>query len=155
MDLDPDPPKVKWILTPAAGWLVSRYLGSFLIVTIVSSIVYNSLYSRTTTQTSKILYKIKYLKGEFTNFFIGLYDGPKYDFIWTKNENLMDRFLPEIITANIYFWFTNYNSQYSQMFLKIQAQITNLQYSIRLPEIQAHMANRIELQFTVFFNVVS
>jgi len=30
-------------------------------------------------------------KGEFANFIIGLSDAPKYDIIWTKNENLIER----------------------------------------------------------------
>ena len=38
------------------------------------------------------------LKGEFANFFIGLSDASKYDIVWTENENLINRFLPEILT---------------------------------------------------------
>ena len=39
------------------------------------------------------------LKGDFANCFIGLLAAaPKYDIIWTENENLIDRFLPEILT---------------------------------------------------------
>ena len=33
-------------------------------------------------------------------FFIGLTDAPKYDIIWTENENLIDRFFPEILMFN-------------------------------------------------------
>ena len=33
---------------------------------------------------------INKLKGEFANFFIGLSDAPKYDIIWTENENLIE-----------------------------------------------------------------
>ena len=36
-----------------------------------------------------------------TNFFIGVSDIPKYDIIFTENENLLDRFLPEILTFSV------------------------------------------------------
>ena len=38
------------------------------------------------------------LKGEFAKFLIGSSDAPKYDITWTENENLIDRFPPEILT---------------------------------------------------------
>ena len=31
--------------------------------------------------------------------FIGLFGAPKYDIIWTENKNLIDRFLPGILTV--------------------------------------------------------
>ena len=31
-------------------------------------------------------------------FFIGLSDAPKYDIIWTQNENLIDSSSPDILT---------------------------------------------------------
>jgi len=38
------------------------------------------------------------LEGRVRQFFIGLSDAPKYGIIWTKNENLVDHFIPEILT---------------------------------------------------------
>ena len=38
------------------------------------------------------------LKGEFTNFFIGPSDVPRYDTIWTENDDVIDSFRPEILT---------------------------------------------------------
>ena len=32
------------------------------------------------------------------DFFIGLSDAPKHDITWTENGNVIDRFLPEILT---------------------------------------------------------
>ena len=39
------------------------------------------------------------LDGEFTNsIFIGQSDAPKYDIIWSKNGDVIDRFIPNILT---------------------------------------------------------
>ena len=38
------------------------------------------------------------LKGEFANFFIGCSDASKYDIIWTEDGDVIDRFLPEILS---------------------------------------------------------
>ena len=42
---------------------------------------------------------VERLKGEFAIFFIGVSNAPKYDFKWTEDESLTDRFLPEILTC--------------------------------------------------------
>ena len=43
----------------------------------------------------------KSLKGEFVNFFFGRSDAPKYDIIWSENESLIDRFIPEILMLKV------------------------------------------------------
>ena len=42
------------------------------------------------------------LERRVCQFFISLPDAPKYDIIRTENENLIDRFLPEILTIKEY-----------------------------------------------------
>ena len=34
-------------------------------------------------------------------FFIGRSDAPEYDIIWSENENLIDRFIPEILMLKV------------------------------------------------------
>merc|ERR1712042_354778 len=34
-------------------------------------------------------------------FFIGRSDAPKFDIIWSENENLIDRFIPEILMLKV------------------------------------------------------
>ena len=41
------------------------------------------------------------LKGEFANFLYGRSDSLKYDIIWSENENLIDRFIPEILMLKV------------------------------------------------------
>ena len=40
------------------------------------------------------------LKGEFVNFLICPSDATNYDKIWTENGDLIDSFIPEILTFN-------------------------------------------------------
>ena len=38
-----------------------------------------------------------FLKGEYVNFFIGLFDVPKYYKIWTKNGDVVDSYILEML----------------------------------------------------------
>ena len=38
------------------------------------------------------------LKGRFAYFFIGQSDAIQYDIIWSENGDVIDRFIPEILT---------------------------------------------------------
>ena len=42
-------------------------------------------------------------------FFIELSDAPKYDIVWTENGDMIDSFIPEILTFNDIFVFSPKN----------------------------------------------
>ena len=44
-------------------------------------------------------YQLKeYIKGRVRQLFIGLSDDHEYDIIWTENGNMINSFIPEILT---------------------------------------------------------
>ena len=47
---------------------------------------------------TNMIHTLALLKGKFVNFFISLSNAPKYDIIWTENENWIYHFIQEILT---------------------------------------------------------